>query len=103
MINFRYLQIIPFDLILKDKIIFVKNQFILRLQYEDFDGEDKAVRNVLVRQEWENLLQWQQLTMKEPEAIYLVQTSLREISRLKKNLDEQVHYKSLELFEYRSW
>ena len=103
MINFRYLQIIPFDLILKDKIIFVKNQFILRLQYEDFDGEDKAVRNVLVRQEWENLLQWQQLTMKEPEAIYLVHTSPPEISRLKKNLDEQVHYKSLELFEYRSW
>jgi len=103
LINFRYLQIIPFDLILKDKIIFVKNQFILRLQYEDFDGEDKAVRNVLVRQEWENLLQWQQLTMKEPEAIYLVRTSLREISRLKKNLDEQVQYKSLELFEYRSW
>ena len=81
----------------------MKNQFILRLQYEDFDGEDKAARNVLIKQEWENLLQWQQLTMKEPEAIYLVQTSLREISKLKENLDEQVHYKSLELFEYRSW
>ena len=81
----------------------MKNQFILRLQYDDFDAENKSAQNVLVKEGQENRLQWQQLTMKEPEAIYLVQTSLREMSRLKKNLDEQVHYKSLELFEYRSW
>ena len=81
----------------------MKNQFILRLQYDDFDAENKSAQNVLVKEGQENRLQWQQLTMKEPEAIYLVLTSLPEISRLKKNLDEQVHYKSLELFEYRSW
>jgi hypothetical protein len=81
----------------------VKNHFILRLKYDDFAAEDKAALNVLIKEGQENLLQWQQLTRKEPEAIYLVQTSLREISQLKKNLDAQVHYKSLELFEYRSW
>jgi hypothetical protein len=81
----------------------VKNQFILRLQYNDFDVEDKAAQNVLAKQGRENFMQWQQLTMKEQEAIYLVQTSLPEISRLKRNIDEQVHYKAFELFEYRSW
>ena len=81
----------------------MKNQFILRLQYDDFDGEDKAMQNVLIKEGQENLLQWQQLMMKGQEAIYLVQTSFREISTLKKNIDEQVHYKFFELFEYRSW
>jgi len=80
----------------------VKNQFILRLQYNDFDVEDKAARNVLAEQGRESFMQWQQLT-KGQETIYLVKTSLREISRLKKNIDEQVRYKAFELFEYRSW
>ena len=81
----------------------MKNQFILRLQYNDFDAEDKAAQNVLAKQGRENLMQWQQLTMKEQEAIYLVQTSVPEMSRLKRNIDEQVRYKAFELFEYRSW
>ena len=58
--------------ILKHKILFVKNQFILRLRYDDFDAEDKSAQNVLIKEGQENLLQWQQLKIKEPEAIYLV-------------------------------
>ena len=76
---------------------------MLRLEYDNLDNEDEVVRNVLTEHEQEDFLWWHQVITKKHEAIYMIDTSVNTIITIKKELDQQIHYKSLELFEYRAW
>lgn len=76
---------------------------MLRLLYDNFNIEDEVVRNVLTEHEQKDFLWWQKVITKKREAIYLIDASASTLITVKKEIDQQIHCKSLELFEYRAW
>lgn len=83
----------------------MKVDFILHVKYKNDEGEDKLFRQLVSRKEFgaSSTVLFEKIVKKTKEAFYRLTISPASLIRLKKMLDLNFPYRSLELFVFKEW
>jgi hypothetical protein len=81
----------------------MKNQFMLHVKYNNINGGDKILKDILGKNELNASVLQENTVKKGKEVFYHVEMQPASLIKFKKMVDSINVYESLDLFEYRNW
>ena len=88
---------------IETKIIPLENEFILHIRYKNLAPQDELLKKTFSKQEYNAIMILEKKMESDKEVFYRIKIKPAALIRLKKFLDTNLEFQSIELFEYRLW